>query len=186
MAIEFQLGMFSAMSDVLTRLLLSLDAGNSKNMLDRTCNLVLEQEDEIKRSHQLIKQMEAKVTVTDVQLRNVKEERDQPRGDLEDHTDRHRDAANGRRTKAELDLARTRVELKQANSQLLKSVQQKVQLSLQLEQWQMDTHELIDVQMRSKLLERPALAPKTPTSQPSSATAKLAKRQSSYKLWSLF
>ncbi|EDW31389.1 GL10990 [Drosophila persimilis] len=62
----------------------------------------------------------------------------------------------------------------------------KVQLSQQLEQWQMDMHEQIDLQMRSKLLERPALAPKTPTSQPSRVAAKLAKRLSSYKLWSLF
>ncbi|XP_015042938.1 bicaudal D-related protein homolog isoform X1 [Drosophila pseudoobscura] len=196
MAIEFRQGMLSAMSDELTRLLLNLDAGNFKKMLDQTRNLVLEQEDEIKRSHQLIQQLEAKVTVTDVELQNVKEERDQARGDLEDDTDRdellskaqtERDAANGRRTKAEVELARTRVELMQANSQLLESIQQKVELSQQLEQWQMDMHELIDEQMRSKLINnRRALATETSTPPPSSAAANLAKRVSSYKLWSLF
>lgn len=60
-AINFRQGMLSAMSDELTRLLLNLDAGNFKKMLDQTRNLVLEQEDEIKRSHQLIQQLEAKV-----------------------------------------------------------------------------------------------------------------------------
>ncbi|XP_034655504.1 bicaudal D-related protein homolog isoform X2 [Drosophila subobscura] len=197
MAIEFRQGMLSSMSDELTRLLLNLDAGNFKKMLDQTRNLVLEQEDEIKRSHQLIQQLEAKVTVTDVELQNVKEERDQARGDLEDDTNRdelltkaqtERDAANGRRTKAEVELARTRVELMQANSQLLESIQQKVELSQQLEQWQMDMHELIDEQMRSKLINnRRALATETSTPPPSSsAAANLAKRVSSYKLWSLF
>ncbi|KAH8294348.1 hypothetical protein KR054_011473 [Drosophila jambulina] len=197
MAIEFRQGMLSAMSDELTRLLLNLDAGNFKKMLDQTRNLVLEQEDEIKRSHQLIQQLEAKVTVTDVELQNVKEERDQARGDLEDTTDRdellskaqtERDAANSRRTKAEVELAKTRVELMQANSQLLESIQQKVELSQQLEQWQMDMQELIDEQMRSKLINnRRALAAESSApSPPSSAAANLAKRVSSYKLWSLF
>lgn len=62
-AINFRPGMLSAMSDELTRLLLNLDAGNFKKMLDQTRNLVLEQEDEIKRSHQLIQQLESKVGV---------------------------------------------------------------------------------------------------------------------------
>ena len=59
--VNFRQGMLSAMSDELTRLLLNLDAGNFKKMLDQTRNLVLEQEDEIKRSHQLIQTLEAKV-----------------------------------------------------------------------------------------------------------------------------
>ncbi|XP_032593622.1 bicaudal D-related protein homolog isoform X2 [Drosophila grimshawi] len=197
-AIEFRQGMLSAMSDELTRLLLNLDAGNFKKMLDQTRNLVLEQEDEIKRSHQLIQQLEAKVTVTDVELQNVKEERDQARGDLVDNTDRdelltkaqrERDAANERRTKAEVELAKTRVELMQANSQLLESIQQKVELSQQLEQWQMDMQELIDEQMRSKLINnrRSVAADATTTSSgSSSAASNLAKRVSSYKFWSLF
>lgn len=62
-AIEFRAGMLSAMSDELTRLLLNLDAGNFRKMLDQTRNLVLEQEDEIKRSHQLIQQLESKVSI---------------------------------------------------------------------------------------------------------------------------
>lgn len=47
-----------------------------------------------------------------------------------------RDNAVSRRTKAEVDLAKTRVELMQANGQLLEAIQQKVELSQQLEQWQ--------------------------------------------------
>lgn len=194
-AIEFRPGMLSAMSDELTRLLLNLDAGNFRKMLDQTRNLVLEQEDEIKRSHQLIQELESKLTVTDVELHNVKEERDQARGDLSDNSDRdemlikaqkERDAANERRTKAEIDLAKTRVDLMQANSQLLESIQQKVELSQQLEQWQMDMQELLQEQMRSKLINNRKVASPVAASTNTSAAVALAKRVSSYKFWSLF
>lgn len=47
-----------------------------------------------------------------------------------------RDAAQTRRIRAEADLARLRVELVQAGSQLLEAVRQKVELSQQLDQWQ--------------------------------------------------
>lgn len=48
-------------------------------------------------------------------------------------------------------MAKTRVELMQANGQLLEAIQQKVELLQQLEQWQIDMHELIEEQMRNKL-----------------------------------
>ncbi|XP_061389207.1 bicaudal D-related protein homolog, partial [Musca vetustissima] len=193
--INFRPGMLSAMSDELTRLLLNLDAGNFKKMLDQTRNLVLEQEDEIKRSHQLIQQLEAKCAVTDVELQNVKEERDQARSDLVDYSDRdellakaqkERDNANERRTKAEVELAKTRVELMQANSQLLESIQQKVELSQQLEQWQMDMQELIEEQMRSKMINNRKSQQTQPQTNNASGASNLAKRLSNYKLWSLF
>lgn len=183
------------------------------------------------------------MAVTDVELTNVKEERDQARGDLVDTTDRdelltkaqkERDNATERRTKAEVELAKTRVELMQANSQLLESIQQKVELSQQLEQWQvskkqvflqfqriykiikvmlkclrfhlktfcfvfisghfskyfffflfqMDMQELIEEQMRSKMINNRKVQTAEP--QQSSAATNLAKRWSNYKLWSLF
>lgn len=163
--IDFRQGMLSSITDELTRLLLNLDAGHFKKMLDETRNIVLEQDDEIKKKENVIKELESKVgcwslvfwgvfiewfvffqlTVSEVELTNVKEELEQARGDLTQSTDRDevvakaqsdRDAANAKRTKAEIELAKTRVELMQANSQLLESIQQKVELSQQLEQWQ--------------------------------------------------
>jgi BICD family-like cargo adapter len=62
-----------------------------------------------------------------------------------------RDTAVERRTKGEVELAKTRVELMQANGQLLEAIQQKVELLQQLEQWQIDMHELIEEQMKNKL-----------------------------------
>lgn len=99
----------------------------------------------------------------EVQLGSALEERDQARNDASNgslaqddvvaQARQDRDNAVARRTKAEIDLAKTRVELMQANGQLLESIQQKVELSQQLEQWQMDMHDLIEEQMRNKLNE---------------------------------
>lgn len=47
-----------------------------------------------------------------------------------------RDAAVARKAELELQLARARIDVLQANSQLMEAVQQKVELSQQLEQWQ--------------------------------------------------
>jgi coiled-coil domain-containing protein 64 len=42
----------------------------------------------------------------------------------------------GRKNKCEIELARTRIDLMSVNSQLLEAITQKVELSQQLEQWQ--------------------------------------------------
>lgn len=82
----------------------------------------------------------------EVELAAALEERDRARHDASDSSLAQdevvakarddRDAAVQRRTKVEVELAKTRVELMQANSQLIESIQQKVDLSQQLEQWQ--------------------------------------------------
>lgn len=99
----------------------------------------------------------------EVELQSTIEERNQAREDAshsslaQDETvvqaRKDRDAAIERRTKAEVELAKNRVELMQANSQLLEAIQQKVELLQQLEQWQIDMHELIEEQMKNKLIE---------------------------------
>ena len=47
-----------------------------------------------------------------------------------------RDGAVARKNKVEVQLAKTRIDVLQANSQLMEAIQQKVELSQQLEQWQ--------------------------------------------------
>lgn len=124
----------------------------------------------------------------EVELNSALEERNRARNDASESSlaqddvvsqaREDRDAAITRRTKAEIELAKTRVELMQANSQLLEAIHQKVELSQQLEQWQvsdrpiifgrtriesemseynylcrsqMDMHELIEEQMKKQL-----------------------------------
>lgn len=86
----------------------------------------------------------------DVELNSALEERNRARNDASESSlaqddvvaqaREDRDSAITRRTKAEIELAKTRVELMQANSQLLEAIHQKVELSQQLEQWQVCTN----------------------------------------------
>lgn len=62
-----------------------------------------------------------------------------------------RDQAVARKNKVEVELARTRIDMLQINSQLMEAIQQKIELSEQLEQWQMDMQTLLDEHVRSKL-----------------------------------
>lgn len=112
------------------------------------------------------------LSVQDIELQSAIEERNQARNDASDSSlaqdetviqaRKDRDAAIERRTKAEVELAKNRVELMQANSQLLEAIQQKVELLQQLEQWQIDMHELIEEQMKNKLNNETSTKPQTP------------------------
>ena len=63
-----------------------------------------------------------------------------------------RDSAVQRKNNTEIILAKERVSSMQVNSQLLEAIQQKVELSQQLEQWQVDMEQLLEGQMRERLL----------------------------------
>lgn len=86
------------------------------------------------------------LSVRDAELAGITEERDRARSDLEEtHLARDdvvrkawevRDAAVARKNAVEVELAKTRIDVMQANSQLMEAIQQKVELSQQLEQWQ--------------------------------------------------
>ena len=52
-----------------------------------------------------------------------------------------RDNAVARKNACEIELARTRIDVMQVNSQLMEAIQQKVELSQQLEQWQVRKRE---------------------------------------------
>lgn len=77
----------------------------------------------------------------------VREERDRARADIQDLDSlakdemikkawEVRDGAVARKNATQVELARTRIDVLQANSQLMEAIQQKVELSQQVEQWQ--------------------------------------------------
>ncbi|RLU15915.1 hypothetical protein DMN91_011672 [Ooceraea biroi] len=124
------------------------------------------QEEEVKRRGDAVLELTSKLSVCEAELRGVKEERDRARCDIE-HSEltkdeivakayKVRDQAVARQNRVEVELARTRIDILQADSQLKEAIKQKIELSQQLEQWQMDVHALVDEHVRSKL---------TPTSQ---------------------
>jgi len=101
------------------------------------------------------------LTVTEVQLKAAEEERDTLKSDIENSEAgkdvlikkawETRDAAVKRKNNTEIELARTRIDVMQINSQLMEAIQQKVELSQQLDQWQQDMQELLEDQMNRKM-----------------------------------
>nr|XP_019545187.2 bicaudal D-related protein homolog isoform X2 [Aedes albopictus]XP_019545188.2 bicaudal D-related protein homolog isoform X2 [Aedes albopictus]XP_029724309.1 bicaudal D-related protein homolog isoform X2 [Aedes albopictus]XP_029724317.1 bicaudal D-related protein homolog isoform X2 [Aedes albopictus]XP_029724324.1 bicaudal D-related protein homolog isoform X2 [Aedes albopictus]XP_029724329.1 bicaudal D-related protein homolog isoform X2 [Aedes albopictus]XP_029724341.1 bicaudal D-related p len=169
---KFHRGMLSSAADELVHIIMNMDAMQFKTMFEQTRSMLIDQEEDLKKKTDLIMQLESKLSVQDIELQSAIEERNQARHDASDSSlaqdetviqaRKDRDAAIERRTKAEVELAKNRVELMQANSQLLEAIQQKVELLQQLEQWQIDMHELIEEQMKNKLNNETSTKPQTP------------------------
>lgn len=129
--------------------------------LDHTQKQLKQSQEELKRRGEALLDTTSKLSVCDAELRGVKEERDRARGDIEGSELNKdeivaqaitvRDQAVARKNRAEVELARTRIDVLQVNSQLMEAIQQKIELSQQLEQWQMDMQALIDEHVKSKL-----------------------------------
>jgi coiled-coil domain-containing protein 64 len=66
----------------------------------------------------------------------------------------------------------------QINSQLMEAIQQKIELSEQLEQWQMDMQTLLDEHLRSKLAPA-SLAPTAATGETRELVAAARKKRTS-------
>lgn len=100
----------------------------------------------VKRLNEEINELTKKASIQEVQLNAIREERDNARQTLESQglpkdeivkrAFELRDQAVARKNTVEIELAKTRIEVMHINSQLMESVQQKVELSQQLEQWQ--------------------------------------------------
>lgn len=107
---------------------------------------MIERKDTIKRLSEENNELIKKFTLIDVQLKSSKEENDNlketiensnlPKDEIIKRTMRMREEATARKNQVEIELAKTRIEVMHINSQLMESVQQKVELSQQLEQWQ--------------------------------------------------
>ncbi|KAK8384148.1 hypothetical protein O3P69_016104 [Scylla paramamosain] len=133
------------------------------------------------------------VTLMETQLKAVEEQRDTFKQDLEStHLAKDelmkkawdmRDNAVARKNACEIELARTRIDVMQVNSQLMEAIQQKVELSQQLEQWQVDMQQLLDEQMRRKLskLEMGSSSRRhhNPSDSDSSSSGKVSPRKNS-------
>uniref|UniRef100_A0A8C3MVH9 Uncharacterized protein n=1 Tax=Geospiza parvula TaxID=87175 RepID=A0A8C3MVH9_GEOPR len=98
------------------------------------------------------------VTLLSVEMTTLKEERDRLRGTAEDkeaserllQAIRDRDEAIAKKNAVEVELTKCKIDMMSLNSQLLDAIQQKVNLSQQLEAWQDDMHRVIDQQLMDK------------------------------------
>ncbi|XP_043211966.1 bicaudal D-related protein homolog [Amphibalanus amphitrite] len=120
-----------------------------------------QQSETLKRQAEELSRHMHQLTMKEKQYDALKEERDILKEDLNStHLSKEelikkawevRDKAVARKNATEIDLARARIDVMQINSQLLESIQQKVELSCQLDQWQSDMQQLLDEQMKKKL-----------------------------------
>lgn len=90
------------------------------------------------------------LSIKEAKLTGAVEDRDRARADLKDANGlardeiikkawEARDGAVARKNETEISLARSRIELNRMHSDLMEAIQQKVELSQQLEQWQVRT-----------------------------------------------
>lgn len=105
-------------------------------------------QDDLKRRGEALLDTTSKLSVCEIELRGALEERDQARLDLDNSASSKdsvvveayhaRDQAVARKNCVEVMLAKARIDNLQANSLLIEAVQQKVELSEKLEQFQLD------------------------------------------------
>merc|ERR1712227_117709 len=155
-------------ADVNDRLKLEVQLHKTQENFEKLERDLKKKEDESKARENEIKELLSKLTVTEVQLKAVEEERDTLKDDIENceagkdvlikKAWETRDAAVRRKNNTEIELAKTRIDVMQINSQLMEAIQQKVELSQQLDQWQQDMQELLEDQMNRKMAAAQAQA----------------------------
>jgi len=148
-------------TDVNDRLKLEVQLHKTTEAFEKLERTLKKKEDESKAREDEMRALLSKLSVTEVQLKAAEEERDTLKSDLENTEAGRdvlikkawetRDAAVKRKNNTEIELAKTRIDVMQINSQLMEAIQQKVELSQQLDQWQQDMQELLEEQMNRKM-----------------------------------
>ncbi|XKL67301.1 hypothetical protein PGB90_002792 [Kerria lacca] len=170
---------------------LEIDLHRARENIDRMTKELEEKTEELKRRSETIMELTSRLSVCETELTGAREERDRARADIQDLNSlakdemikkawEVRDGAVARKNATQVELARTRIDVLQANSQLMEAIQQKVELSQQVEQWQVDMEALLDERMRQKLTNQDE--PGSGTNSPIYAD----KKRSSRKLFGLF
>ncbi|XP_063769214.1 BICD family-like cargo adapter 1 [Pseudophryne corroboree] len=112
----------------------------------------------MKQTFEELQRLHKQVTLLSVEMSALKEERDHLL-ELTQNNDAHeqllkaikdRDDAIAKKNAVEMELAKCRIDLMSLNTQLLDAIQQKLNLSQQLEAWQDDMHRVIDQQLMDK------------------------------------
>nr|XP_028565247.1 BICD family-like cargo adapter 1 isoform X4 [Podarcis muralis] len=112
----------------------------------------------LRQSLEELQQLHSQVTLLSVEMTSLKEERDRLRGSVDDKdmseqllkAIRDRDEAIAKKNAVEMELAKCKMDMMSLNSQLLDAIQQKLNLSQQLEAWQDDMQRVIDQQLMDK------------------------------------
>ncbi|XP_035236036.1 BICD family-like cargo adapter 1 isoform X1 [Anguilla anguilla] len=116
------------------------------------------EQDRTRSSQEEALQLHNQVALLSVELCSLREESEQLRAMVEvrepseqlQSAIRDRDEAIAKKKAVEMELAKCKIDIMSLNSQLLDAIQQKLNLSQQLEAWQDDMHRVIDQQLMDK------------------------------------
>ncbi|XP_022247605.1 bicaudal D-related protein homolog isoform X2 [Limulus polyphemus] len=132
-----------------------------RDLLDKIQKELKDKTNDVKKKEESVLELTKMAAIHEREINILKGERDQLRDDIgnskiaKDEIVKKawevRDGAVGRKNAVEIQLAKTRIDMMHINSQLMEAIQQKVELSQQLEQWQVDMQILLDEQLKTKL-----------------------------------
>uniref|UniRef100_A0A3P9LEX4 BICD family like cargo adaptor 1 n=1 Tax=Oryzias latipes TaxID=8090 RepID=A0A3P9LEX4_ORYLA len=139
------------------------------------------EQDKTHSNEEELLQLHNQVALLSVEMCSLREENEQLRVMAEvrepseqlQNAIRDRDDAIAKKKAVEMELAKCKIDIMSLNSQLLDAIQQKLNLSQQLEAWQDDMHRVIDQQLMDKHQDEWRLAH---TSQTSSSRSQASKR----------
>merc|ERR1712013_849490 len=151
---------------------------------------------EAKQKDTEIQRIRSKLMMMEARLAAAEEEREMLKKDVEESSLSKesliksawssRDAAVERKNVAEVELARTRIESMQVNSQLIEAVQQKVTLSQQLEEWEVDLQVMLHEQVKNKMVQNTSSQSDKTSSSDSERSTEIRKISRSSSIMSFF
>jgi len=163
-------------ADTNEKIKLEVELHRTTENYERLQRTLKQKDDDAKKREDEMRDLLSKLSVTEIKLKSATEERDTLRDDLENSDAGRdvlikkawetRDAAVKRKNNTEIELAKTRIDVMQVNSQLMEAVQQKVSLSQQLDQWQQDVQELLMENMNKKIAAGRKSGAESDSSQP--------------------
>ncbi|XP_016319361.1 bicaudal D-related protein 1 isoform X2 [Sinocyclocheilus anshuiensis] len=117
-----------------------------------------QEQEKTHNSQEEVLQLHNQVALLSVEVSSSREEKERLRAMAEVHEPneqlqsaiRDRDEAIAKKKAVEMELAKCKIDIMSLNSQLLDAIQQKLNLSQQLEAWQDDMHRVIDQQLMDK------------------------------------
>ncbi|XP_024273156.1 BICD family-like cargo adapter 1 isoform X2 [Oncorhynchus tshawytscha] len=127
------------------------------------------EQDRTRNSQEEVLQLHNQMAMLSVEMCSVQEESERIRAmsEARDPSEqlqsaiRDRDDAISKKKAVEMELAKCKIDIMSLNSQLLDAIQQKLNLSQQLEAWQDDMHSMIDQQLMEKHQEEWRVTPYT-------------------------
>ncbi|KAF6719880.1 Bicaudal D-related protein 1 [Oryzias melastigma] len=142
------------------------------------------EQDKTHSNEEELLQLHNQMALLSVEMCSLREENDQLRvmAEVREPSERlqsairDRDDAIAKKKAVEMELAKCKIDIMSLNSQLLDAIQQKLNLSQQLEAWQDDMHRVIDQQLMDKHQDEWRLAPTSLSGSSRSQASKRAHR----------